>query len=79
MLIPKEIVWEVVDGMLVILTDTQLLSTQKVCPGCLMANRQGQPRWRQGKLHCGRLLEKRVDGQPDQYECQMGFRVANIE
>ncbi len=44
-----------------------------------MANRQGQPRWREGKLRCGRLLEKLVDDQPDQYECQMGFRLANIE
>ena len=65
--------------MLVILTDKQLFSTQKVCKGCLMANRQGQPRWQQGRLRCGRLLEKLVDDQPDQYECQMGFRVANIE
>ena len=69
----------VVNGMLVILMDKQLLPTQKVCPGCLMANRQGQPRWQHGKLRCGRLLEKLADEQPDQYECQMGFRVANIK
>lgn len=65
--------------MWVILMDEQLLSTQNVCQGCLMANRHGQPRWRQGRLGCGRLLEKLAEGQPDQYECQMGFRVAKIE
>jgi hypothetical protein len=33
----------------------------------------------QGKLRCGRALSKLSSDQPDQYECQMGFRVANIE
>ncbi|MFE4106420.1 hypothetical protein [Almyronema epifaneia] len=65
--------------MLVILMDDQLLLPQKVCQSCLMADQTGQPRWRQGRLRCGRLVEKLSDTQPDQYECQMGFRVANIE
>ena len=65
--------------MLVIILEDQLLSTQQVCQACLMANQSGQPRWQQGKLRCGRALSKLSNDQPDQYECQMGFRVANIE
>jgi hypothetical protein len=65
--------------MLVILMEDQLLSPQQICQTCLMADQSGQPRWHQGQLRCGRALQKLADGQPDQYECQMGFRVANIE
>lgn len=65
--------------MLVILMDNQLLSPQQVCQTCLLADQSGQPRWRQGKLCCGRAIHKFTDNQPEQYECQMGFRVANIE
>ncbi|NJL86556.1 MAG: hypothetical protein HC886_12195 [Leptolyngbyaceae cyanobacterium SM1_1_3] len=65
--------------MLVILMDDQLLLPQKVCQSCLMADQAGQPRWRQGRLRCGRLVTRLSDAQPEQYECQMGFRVANIE
>ena len=65
--------------MLVIILEDQLLSTQQVCQACLMANQSGQPRWQQGQLRCGRALSKLSSDQPDQYECQMGFRVANIE
>lgn len=65
--------------MLVILTENQLFSPQQVCNSCLMADQNGQPRWRQGQLRCGRALDKVAEGMPDQYECQMGFRVANIE
>ena len=65
--------------MLVILTDEHILSTQKVCQGCLLADSQGSPRWRQGKLGCGHSLHKQGNKQADLYECQMGFRVANIE
>ncbi|MBZ8182359.1 MAG: hypothetical protein SAL07_10310 [Oscillatoria sp. PMC 1051.18] len=71
--------------MLVILADEQILSPQQVCQGCLMASQSGLPRWHQGKLGCGRAL--RLAGceidtrskQPDLYECQMGFRLADIE
>lgn len=65
--------------MLVIILEDQLLPTQQVCQACLMANQSGQPRWQQGQLRCGRALSKSTADQPDQYECQMGFRVANIE
>jgi hypothetical protein len=65
--------------MLVILTENQLLSPHQVCQNCLMADQSGQPRWHQGQLRCGRALHKLAESQPDQYECQMGFRVAHIE
>ncbi|WP_299411604.1 hypothetical protein [Acaryochloris sp. IP29b_bin.148] len=67
--------------MLVILTEEQLLAPQAVCQSCLLADREGQPRWRQDRLCCGRLLEKRSDSdsQLKQYRCQMGFCVAYVE
>lgn len=65
--------------MLIILTDEQILSTQQVCQNCLLANRQGLPRWHHGKLGCGDRLGKSDNDRPTFYQCQMGFRVANIE
>ena len=65
--------------MLVILAEGQILSTEQVCPGCLLANSQGLPRWQQGQLGCGRSLGKGGNNQPALYKCQMGFRVANLE
>ena len=65
--------------MLVIVMENQLLPTQQVCQACLMADQSGQPRWQPGKLRCGRALAQSNDSQPEQYECQMGFRVANID
>ena len=67
--------------MLVIVTNKQVLSVKQVCPGCLMADRGGSPRWHQGKLGCGNLLnnKKTQDGQAKIYQCQMGFRVAELE
>ncbi len=65
--------------MLVILTNEQVLSPQQVCQGCLLADRKGLPRWRQGTLCCGHAVNKIKDTQPDIYECEMGFRVAHIE
>ncbi|MFM7423492.1 MAG: hypothetical protein ACKO7W_00565 [Elainella sp.] len=64
--------------MLVVLMDNQLLATEQICPTCLLADQSGQPRWRQGELRCGRALRKADQEQPDQYECQMGFRIAQI-
>lgn len=64
--------------MLVILMDNQLLATEQVCQTCLLADQSGQPRWRQGELRCGRALRKAAEEQPTQYECQMGFRIAQI-
>ncbi|HEY9742355.1 MAG TPA: hypothetical protein V6C90_17860 [Coleofasciculaceae cyanobacterium] len=65
--------------MLVILMDEQILSPTLVCQSCLLADKSGQPRWRQGKLSCGHAVRNLTPHQPDQYECEMGFRVANIE
>ena len=67
--------------MLVILTNKQVLSVNQVCPGCLMADRAGSPRWHQGKLGCGRLLDnnKTPNGQAKVYQCQMGFRVTEVK
>ena len=65
--------------MLVLLTEEQLLPSQSVCPSCVLADHQGQPRWHQGELCCGRLLNSSTEEHPPQYQCQMGFRVANVE
>ncbi|HEY9735164.1 MAG TPA: hypothetical protein V6D06_02740 [Trichocoleus sp.] len=65
--------------MLVIVMDNQLVAPQAVCQSCLMADQRGQPRWHHGELRCGRALGRLSAEQPAQYECQMGFRVANIE
>jgi len=65
--------------MLVILMDEQILAPQHVCHSCLLADQGGEPRWRGGELLCGRAIRKLVEQQPDQYQCLMGFRVANIE
>jgi hypothetical protein len=65
--------------MLVVLMENQLLAPEQVCQSCLMADQSGQPRWRQGELRCGRSLRKDAAEQPNQYECQMGFRIAHIE
>ena len=64
--------------MLVILMDDQILAPQHVCQSCLLADQSGQPRWRQGQLRCGHAIRKLTEQQPDQYQCQMGFRIANI-
>ena len=65
--------------MLVILIEEQILAAGQVCSSCLLATRGGQPRWNQGQLGCGQAIRKITTQQPDQYECLMGFRVANIE
>lgn len=64
--------------MLVVLNDEQILAVQQVCPNCLLANHQGLPRWQRGNLRCA----KRLAGEQyplSLYECQMGFRLANVE
>jgi len=65
--------------MLVILTDKQILSPAQVCQGCLLADKSGQPRWHQGKLCCGHAVSRLAPQQLEQYECEMGFRVANVK
>ncbi|MDB9528866.1 hypothetical protein PN498_22930 [Oscillatoria sp. CS-180] len=64
--------------MLVVMMNDQLLSHTVVCKNCLMADQQGEPRFRGGRLTCGRSLTKLQEGQPQQYECQMGFTIADI-
>lgn len=64
--------------MLVVLTDRQILPTQQVCQGCLLASNGGLPRWRQGHLGCGRRLRDTSPDAPELYECQMGFRLAYL-
>jgi hypothetical protein len=65
--------------MLVIVMENQILQPQQVCQSCLMADTSGQPRWDRGQLRCGRALAKLADSLPQQFECQMGFRIANIQ
>ncbi|MGF1493234.1 MAG: hypothetical protein ACFBSC_12430 [Microcoleaceae cyanobacterium] len=65
--------------MLVIVTENQLIELQRVCQGCLLADQSGQPRWKQGHLSCGHLVRQPIGNQPSQYECEMGFKIANIQ
>ena len=65
--------------MLVIVMDDQLLAPECICESCLLADGSGQPRWQQGRLGCGQAVHKTNQQQPDQYDCKMGFRIANIK
>ncbi|ACK64840.1 conserved hypothetical protein [Rippkaea orientalis PCC 8801] len=65
--------------MLVILANDNILSVRAVCQGCLLANNQGLPRWNEGKLSCGYSLSPLDNHQPQRYQCEMGFQVAQIE
>ncbi|MEA5575017.1 hypothetical protein [Anabaena sp. UHCC 0451] len=65
--------------MLVILTDDQIFAPEQVCQSCLLANNSGQPRWYRGQLRCGQAINKLTEQQSEQYECVMGFRLANIK
>ncbi len=73
--------------MLVILMENQLLQPATVCQSCPMASQSGLPRWQQGRLRCGRPVTKALDTDsiqspqnqsPQQYECAMGFRIAEL-
>lgn len=65
--------------MLVILTDGQILPTDQVCQGCLLADQTGAPRMRQGKLRCGWAIQNNPTNVAATYQCQMGFRLAEID
>lgn len=65
--------------MLVIIQEERVLSPEKVCQGCLLATQNGVPRWHKGTLGCGQCLGKSSENKPTVYQCQMGFRLANIE
>ncbi len=64
--------------MLVILMENQVLTSGQVCQSCLLADVSGEPRLREGKLGCGRVITPH-DQQPEQYQCVMGFRIVKIE
>ncbi|MGV2831262.1 hypothetical protein [Myxosarcina sp. GI1(2024)] len=65
--------------MLVMIAEEQIVSLESVCQNCLMANQSGLPRWHQGKLSCGQAIKQATDKSATIYECQMGFRVTEIE
>lgn len=65
--------------MLVILTKGHILSPKEVCRGCLLANKEGLPRWKEGKLKCAKDLEKSNQDQATLYKCHMGFSLVNVE
>ncbi len=65
--------------MLVILMDNQILAPGKVCQSCLLADGSGQPRWYGGQLRCGQAIHNLTAQQAQQYECMMGFRIAEIK
>ncbi len=68
--------------MLVVIINDRILPPQQVCQDCLLADHNGQPRWRQGKLCCGQLVRNLNccnEQQPNAYQCQMGFRLIDID
>lgn len=68
--------------MLVILMKDQLLQPSTVCQTCPMASQSGLPRWKRGRLGCGRLVEEANEAFNQEglteYECTMGFRLAKL-
>jgi hypothetical protein len=56
----------------------RLVPVQQVCQNCLMASRDGQPRWEGGQLRCGQAIMPQSPLQADQFDCQMGFRVIQV-
>jgi hypothetical protein len=64
--------------MLIMFTDEQLFSPHLVCQNCLLADSQGQPRWQKGRLRCGHPICRPSEQQLQQYQCRMGFRVAEV-
>ena len=65
--------------MLAIVMENRILAPCTVCETCCLADSSGQPRWHGNKLDCGRAIVPRSAEQPQQFECVMGFRVANID
>ena len=64
--------------MLVIIVNDRLIPVQQVCQNCVMASRDGQPRWDRGQLRCGQAIAPLMPQQPEQFDCQMGFRVVQV-
>lgn len=65
--------------MLVAIVGDRIIAPQLVCQSCLLADRDGQPRWRAGQLCCGRTVRTDEPQPSCTYECQMGFRLVEIE
>lgn len=63
--------------MLVVVATDQILNCDCVCQGCLFADRQGRPRWQGGRLGCAVAMADPRQGHI--FECQMGFRVVNVD
>ena len=56
--------------------DSQIIAAEIVCSTCPLASREGQPRWREGKLHCGT-----PERQPDnsiEFRCIADGRIVQI-
>lgn len=64
--------------MLMVATGDRLIPIQRVCQNCLMANQAGEPRWGNGELRCGRAVVLVSPEQPEQFDCEMGFRVIKV-
>lgn len=64
--------------MLVMIVGDRLVPVKQVCQNCVMASRDGQPRWDSGQLRCGQAIASLMPQQPDQFDCQMGFRVVQV-
>ena len=68
--------------MWVVVMDEQIISPERVCQHCLMADQSGHPRGKQGKLRCARRARLRSPNSlsPDHLvECQMGFMLTNVD
>jgi hypothetical protein len=65
--------------MVVMMVGDQLLPAKDVCQNCLLADQTGQPRWAEGRLRCGNAIAKSTDRAAPQFQCQMGFRVAQVD
>jgi len=64
--------------MVTMMMGDRLIPMQQVCQNCLMASQDGQPRWEDGRLRCGRAVVAQSPQQANQFECQMGFRVIKV-
>ncbi len=61
--------------MFIIKTQRALIKAEVICGSCLMATRDGQPRWKNGKIKCG----IKTSTQDDKYRCINGFEVIEID
>ena len=66
--------------MWVVVMDEQIVSPERVCQHCLMADQSGNPRGNREKLRCAR--HQRRSSNPSAptplVECEMGFLLTNV-